>query len=151
MSAFRLAGLLRMRNLAEEHARRDLGSAQREALTAHERVVAHRAELAGAGAPSGGDAAVFLAQVAARSAMASAVTVAVSEAGLADASLEHARDTWMQARARARAVERLEERHQEQEVAEAGRAEQLANDDLTGARHHRRGLKERVDGDEGPL
>lgn len=135
MSRFKLAGLLRVRAVQEEQARRDLGSAQVALQRAGERVQQRREALASAGAPPSGPASVFLAGLASRTSLAAAVTEAAALRELSENELGYARDQWLHARMRARAVERLSERHALEEQIALGRAEQAVSDDLAGARH----------------
>ena len=135
MSRFKLAGLLRVRTVQEEQARRDLGAAQVRLQRSGETLRQRQEALAGAGAPPSGSAAVFLAGVAARTSLAAAVNEAVALRATSDLELTYARDQWLHARMRARAVERLSERHALEEQAAFGRAEQAVSDDLAGARH----------------
>ncbi len=135
MSKFKLAGLLRARTVQEEQARRDLGAAQSR-LSAASTAVQHRqAALASAGAPHGGSASVFLAQVASRASLAVSVSDAVAARALMADDLDDARSDWLKARMRARAVERLAERDRLLRQQERARTEQLLSDDLAGARH----------------
>ncbi|KQX69519.1 flagellar FliJ family protein [Angustibacter sp. Root456] len=135
MSRFKLAGLLRVRTVQEEQARRDLGSAQVQLRRAGEQMRQRQQTLASAGAPAGGSASVFLAQLATRTSLAAAVAEAAALRELSESELGYARDQWLHARMRARAVERLSERHAVEEQLALGRAEQAASDDLAGARH----------------
>jgi flagellar FliJ protein len=135
VSRFRLAGLLRVRTVQEEQARRDLGVAQRRLVRAGDDVLHHHQALSSAGAPPGGSASVFLAGVAARTSLAAAVGQAVALRESASTELGIARSEWLDARVRARAVERLAERDRLEQVTAQGRAEQAASDDLAGARH----------------
>lgn len=135
MSRFRLAGLLRVRAAQEAQARRDLGAAQVQLHRAGEQVRQRQEALSGAGAPPSGPASVFLAGLAARTSLAAAVTEAAALREVSETELGYARDQWLHARMRARAVERLSERHAMEEQLLLGRAEQAVSDDLTGARH----------------
>jgi flagellar FliJ protein len=135
MSRFKLAGLLRVRTVQEEQARRDLGSAQVQLQRAGEQVRSRQQALSSAGAPPSGPASVFLAGLAARTSLAAAVTEAQALRELSVNELGYARDQWLHARMRARAVERLSERHDLEEQVALGRSEQAASDDLAGARH----------------
>lgn len=139
MSRFRLAGLLRVRTLQEEQARGRLGGAQVRLTAAQQHLLRSQALLAAAGPPTAGEASVFLASVASRAALASAVDAAVTLRATAGDELDGARSQWMQARLRARSIERLGERHEAEQAAELGRLEQAASDDLAGARHGRQG------------
>jgi flagellar biosynthesis chaperone FliJ len=135
MSRFPLSGLLRARNVQEEQARRVLGAAQARMTQAEQDVVRRRARLQDAGPVSSGPGAEFLAGVAARAAMAAAVTDALLLREVSGSELEQARSSWLEARMRARAIERLAERDRAARQAERARAEQLTADDLAGSRH----------------
>jgi flagellar FliJ protein len=135
MSRFRLAGLLRVRAVQEEQARRDLGHAQVQLHRAGERVRLRQEALGAAGAPASGPAAAFLAGLATRTSLAAAVNEAAALREVSQSELGYARDQWLHARMQARAVERLSERHALEEQIALGRAEQAASDDLAGARH----------------
>ncbi|WP_426561197.1 flagellar export protein FliJ [Angustibacter sp. McL0619] len=135
MTKFALSGLLRARGVQEEQARRSLGGAQSRLSTAETTVLRRTSELQGAGSAPSGPAAHFLAAVAARAAMAAAVGEAVLARSVSEQDLDAAREQWMQARMRARAIERLAERHREAQLAERARADQALSDDLSGARH----------------
>jgi flagellar FliJ protein len=135
MSKFALTGLLRARGVQEEQARRSLGGAQSRLSTAQAVVLRRTADLSNAGAAQSGPAAHFLAGVASRAAMAAAVGEAMLARQTSEQDLDAAREQWLHARMRARAIERLAERHREAQLAERARADQLASDDLSGARH----------------
>lgn len=135
MSKFSLAGLLRARTVQEEQARRSLGQAQAHLTAAAGAVQHRRAALVAAGMPTDAHASVFLAGVAARSSIAASVNEAIALRQNSVDGLDQARSDWLQARMRARAIERLAERHREAEQLDVARAEQAASDDLAGARH----------------
>lgn len=137
MSRFSLKGLLRVRTVQEEQARRDLGAAQGRLERALRSMREQQHAVSAAGATPSGPAGVFLAGAAARAGMAAAVNDAVAYSAACERDLERARSDWMEARVRARAVERLAERAREAEQVEQLRAEQLLSDDLAGARHRR--------------
>jgi flagellar protein FliJ len=135
MSRFKLSGLLRARTVQEEQARRELGAAQTRLSAAGTAVQHRQAALAAAGGPPSGSASVFLAGVAARAGMAASVGEALALREACDDGLQEARSEWLQARMRARAIERLAERDRAQRLLERGRAEQALSDDRAGARH----------------
>lgn len=154
MSAFKLAGLLRLRTRHEEAARRGLGDAQRATLEAKAVVragVDHAHEVSEL--PSGtGEA--FLAAQASRAAAFAQLAAAEEAERQSLVRLDEARDEWQAARSRARAVERLAEQHAAREEGEARRHEQLEADDRSGARSRIRsgavGSAPEVDGGELP-
>jgi flagellar FliJ protein len=134
MSAFKLAGLLRLRARHEEAARRDLGEAQRAVLEAKAAVRStadHAHEVADL---ESGTAQAFLAAQSARAAAFAQLASAEEVERQSLVRLDEARDQWQAARSRARAVERLEEQHEEREAHERGRLEQVESDDRAGAR-----------------
>lgn len=137
MSRFSLKGLLRVRGVQEDQARRDLGAAQGQLERAIRSMRDQHDVIASAGPPPSGPAEVFLAGAAARAGMAAAVNDAVAYSAACEQDLQQARSEWMQARMRARAVQRLAERAREADQVEELRVEQLLSDDLAGARHRR--------------
>ncbi|GAA4344764.1 flagellar FliJ family protein [Angustibacter luteus] len=135
MSKFALSGLLRVRGVQEEQSRRELGQAQARLSAAQATVLRRSSSLDAAGAVPGGPAPHFLAAAASRSAMVAAVSEAIAAREISQQDLEQAREQWLQSRMRARAIERLAERHREQQAAARARADQALSDDLAGARH----------------
>jgi flagellar FliJ protein len=137
MSRFTLVGLLRARSAQEDQARRQLGMAQVR-VTGAERALAERttALAAAVGLPDA-DAPVFLAHIAARASLAAQVNQAIALRDVVAQDLVGARSGWLQARQDERAVERLAERHAQAQRVERLKKQQLASDDLSGARHHR--------------
>ncbi len=135
MSRFTLAGLLRARAAQEEQARRALGTAGARLAGANATVQHRQAALASAGAAPDGAAALFLAGVAARASLAASINEAAAASRLMAEEVDDARSQWLQARMRARAVERLAERDRLLRQQERARAEQVLSDDLSGARH----------------
>jgi flagellar FliJ protein len=134
MSAFKLAGLLRLRTRHEEAARRDLGDAQTAALQAKATARAsaeHAHEVADL---DSGTAQAFLAAQASRAAAFSSLADAEEAERQSQVQLGDARDRWQAARSRARAVERLAEQHEAREVKSRAKLEQVESDDRSGAR-----------------
>jgi len=134
MSAFKLAGLLRLRARHEEAARRDLGTAQTAALQAKAAARAsaeHAHEVADL---ESGTALAFLAAQSSRSAAFASLADADEAERQSQVRLGDARDQWQAARSRARAVERLAERHESRERSALARLEQVESDDRSGAR-----------------
>ena len=133
MSAFKLAGLLRLRARHEEAARRDLGAAQTAALQAKAAARAsgeHAHEVADL---ESGTALAFLAAQSSRSAAFASLADAEEAARQSQVRLGDARDQWQVARSRARAVERLAEQHEARERSALARLEQVESDDRSGA------------------
>jgi flagellar protein FliJ len=134
MSAFKLAGLLRLRARHEEAARRDLGAAQTAALQAQAAARAsaeHAHEVADL---ESGTALAFLAAQSSRAAAFASLADAEETERQSQVHLGDARDQWQAARSRARAVERLAEQHEAREQSARARLEQLESDDRSGAR-----------------
>jgi flagellar FliJ protein len=137
MSAFKLAGLLRLRNRHEEAARRELGQAQMAALQAKAAVRANEQHAQDVAELESGTGYAFLAAQSSRAAAFASLADSVEAERQSQVSLVSAREQWQSARSRARAVERLAEQHQLLEVAVRARAEQVEADDLAGARADR--------------
>jgi flagellar FliJ protein len=138
VSAFKLAGLLRLRARHEEAARRDLGEAQRsllEAKAASRASAEHAHEVAEL---DSGTAQAFLAAQASRAAAFAQLASAEEAERQSLVRLDEARDQWQAARTRARAVERLAEQHEAREIKEQARLEQVEADDRAGAQADRR-------------
>ncbi|QZN86141.1 flagellar export protein FliJ [Cellulomonas sp. C5510] len=132
--AFRLAGLLRLRTLAEEQAAARLGDATRSRDAAAARRDATQAALGDARFPSGTDALGMRAVVASRMAL-SALLVDQRAAATAAQDVVEAADTaWSQARTRTRTLEKLQEKHEETVRVEDQRAEQVVLDEVAGRR-----------------
>jgi flagellar FliJ protein len=138
MSPFRLAGLLRVRTLREDRARSELAAAQARAATATLEASLRASVVARAAAPAGGRAPVFLATVAARAAEVSSLTEAIAAEQLAAADAETARRGWVAARNDTRVVQRLAERHRDEQRREQDRLDQHEADDRSGTAVARR-------------
>jgi flagellar protein FliJ len=148
MSAFKLAGLLRLRARHEEAARRDLGTAQTAALQAKAAARAsaeHAHEVADL---ESGTAQAFLAAQSSRSAAFASLADAEEAERQSQVQLGDARDQWQAARSRARAVERLAEQHEARERSALARLEQVESDDRSGARAGRAGAGDVVEAGE---
>jgi flagellar FliJ protein len=144
MSAFKLAGLLRLRTRHEEAARRDLGDAQTAALQAKATARAsaeHAHEVADL---DSGTAQAFIAAQASRAAAFSSLADAEEAERQSQVQLGDARDRWQAARSRARAVERLAEQHEAREVKSRAKLEQVESDDRSGARAGHHGQTEHI-------
>jgi len=131
---FPLAGLLRLRALAEEQAASELARARREQTTAERRARDTAERLSGTTVPVGGDRLAWHAAVAGRVALGALLvehrTEVVSAADVADDRAK----AWTDARQQVRTLERLEERHDEAERAEEARLEQKVLDEVAGRR-----------------
>lgn len=129
MKAFRLAGLLRVRDLEEQRAAATLA----EASVALDAVYAHRsrtrATLAGV-PPEAADAAALSALVAARANAHALLGELSSLHDQAEHIAANARDAHHAARADARALEKLHLRHIDTETTREIRAEQLTLDEI---------------------
>jgi flagellar protein FliJ len=137
VSGFRLAALLRLRTMQEDDALAGLGRAQHGLGLAAAATVASRQALQAAGPVPSGSGAVFLAGVASRAALAVAVGDSVALQETAGRDVEANRSAWQAARARSRAVSRLEDKHEEQQRTDLARREQAQADELTSARWRR--------------
>jgi len=134
MSAFKLAGLLRLRARHEEAARRDLGAAQAAALQAQAAARASAEHAHDVADLESGTAQAFLAAQSSRAAAFASLADAEEAERQSQVQLGDARDQWQAARSSARAVERLAEQHEAREQAARARLEQLESDDRSGAR-----------------
>ena len=133
-NGFRLAALLRLRAMQEDDALAGVGRAQQQLAQTAAVTVAARDAVRGAGAVPGGPSSVFLAAAASRAALAVAVTDSVTLEEVAGRDVETALGAWRDARSRARAVARLEEKHVEQQRIDLTRKEQSQADELASAR-----------------
>ncbi|HEY0118547.1 MAG TPA: flagellar export protein FliJ [Cellulomonas sp.] len=134
MSRFTLAGLLRLRGLREDEAAAALGAAERAAAAADMRA-RHTAErLSGTDLPSAVDGATFLAAAAGRLSLSWLLIEDTDRVHVARAVAVERRTEWSRTRQEERAVERLEEHHEERERAQDLRAEQVVLDEVAGRR-----------------
>ncbi|WP_164737188.1 flagellar FliJ family protein [Georgenia sp. SYP-B2076] len=138
MSAFRLAGLRRLRRLQEDQAAAELARSTAQRQRAEKRTENARAQLAGSDLGNGGSALIFQAAVAARAAMSSTVLAAQAAAEVAQAQEGQAQGEWSQARARTKTLDKLAERHLAAQRQAEGRAEQHTLDELATQRATRR-------------
>lgn len=127
---FPLAGLLRVRGMAEDTAAAELAAARHHERAARDRARA-TAEMLGTAHPVGeADLCAWQAAVAARVALSSLLTD--DRAALTRAELEVGRrqEDWTAARIRTRAVERLRDKHDDTERSQDERAEQVVLDEI---------------------
>jgi len=127
---FPLAGLLRVRALAEDTAAAELATARRDERTARDRA-ARTAELLGTSRPPGeADLAAWQAAVAARVALSSLLTEDVERVRGAQQTVDRRQEDWTTARIRTRAVERLRDKHDVAEREQEEHAEQVVLDEV---------------------
>lgn len=131
---FPLAGLLRLRAMAEERAASELALARREQAAAEHRARETAERLSGATMPAVGDRRAWHAAVASRVALGALLVEGRHDAAGAAAVADSRAQTWTDARQQVRTLERLEERHDESVRAEDARAEQRVLDELAGRR-----------------
>ena len=131
---FPLAGLLRVRALAEDRAAAELASARRKERTAANRARSTQDRLGDAGTPTLAEGRAFQAAVASRMALASMLVEHRAHAVAAQEETDRRAEVWADARRHAKAIERLEERHDEMVRIEETRAEQLVLDEVAGRR-----------------
>lgn len=129
---FPLAGLLRLRAMAEDQAVGELAAARRDQRSAAERAGRTAERLGSWQPPAAADLAAWQAAVAARVALSSLLVEHTDDVDRADHVVADKQQRWTAARTRTRAVERLEEKHVEQVATEEGRAEQAALDEVAG-------------------
>lgn len=129
---FRLASLLRLRSAAEERAAAELADAARLRARAEARRHDTEVQLGSAAMPAHADELHFRAAVAARVSLSGLLAERTVEVHVADEGVEQAQVVWASAKARARALEKLEEKHDAEVRAEDERTEQVALDEIAG-------------------
>jgi len=132
--AFPLAGLLRLRTLTEDRAASELALARRDQVRAEVRALETAERLNGTTMPRGGDLLAFRASVASRAALGSLLIERRTDVAVAETVTDERTEAWSEARQQVRALERLEERHDEAERLEETRAEQKVLDEMAGRR-----------------
>ena len=132
--SFPLASLLRLRTLTEDRAASDLATARRAQARAEARARETADRLSGAAMPRSGDVMAWRAAVAGRAALGSLLTEHRTDVVVAEAVSDERAEAWTEARQQVRALERLEERHDEAERLEESRAEQKVLDEVAGRR-----------------
>ncbi len=135
MSTFTLAGLLRLRGLREDEAAAALAVAERAATAAAERARRTAQRLSGMDLAGSVDASTFLAAAASRLSLSSLLTEDTDRLDVARATAVQRRVEWSRTRQEERAVELLEEHHEERERADDLRAEQMVLDEVAGRRN----------------
>jgi len=132
--AFPLAGLLRLRTLTEDRAASELALARRDQSRAEQRARDTLDRLSGATLPRGGDTLAWQAAIASRAALGSLLIERKFDVAVAETVTDGCHETWSEARQQVRALERLEERHEETVRLEENRAEQKVLDEMAGRR-----------------
>jgi flagellar FliJ protein len=133
--AFRLATVLRVRRVQEEQARAELlrgNRAAREAHRAWERSTEHYRNVPVSTGPVA--AATFRREIAAADMAAATLATSAARLTSARAEAESAFGVWRQAAQRVEALERLEQRRRDEELAAESRRETAAVDELVTAR-----------------
>lgn len=131
MSAFRLSGLLRLRRMEEDQAAAELARTTMRRQRAARRVEEALAQLTGHDlTPYGGDPNGFRAAIAARASLSAVVFDTRAAVESAHEQEQQATDRWSQARTQSKTLDKLEQRHVLAEIAEQGRTEQHALDEL---------------------
>ncbi len=134
MSAFRLAGLLRLRSLAEEQAAVELAGATRARDAAVARRVATEEALGAAQFPLGSNPTAMRAVIASRLALSGLLVEQRALTVAAQQVMDERADDWSAARTRTRTLEKLEEKHVTAETEADQRAEQIVLDEIAGRR-----------------
>ncbi|GIG35495.1 flagellar export protein FliJ [Cellulomonas pakistanensis] len=132
--AFRLAGLLRLRALAEEQAAAQRAVSVRGRDAAAARAAATEAALGSAAFPPGADARAVQAVVASRLALSAMLVDRRAQVLVAQDEVDVADAAWAEARSRTRTLEKLQEKHDAAVRAEEQRAEQVVLDEVAGRR-----------------
>lgn len=127
---FPLAGLLRVRAMAEDTAAAELARARNRERAARDRARATAEMLGSSVPPAEADLAAWQAAVAARVALSSLLTDERSVVRRAETEVGRRQDEWTSARIRTRAVERLRDKHDEGERVADERAEQVVLDEI---------------------
>ncbi len=132
--AFRLAGLLRLRSLAEEQAAAELAGRTRgrDAALARSRATEHA--LGDATFPAATDSVGVQAVVASRLALSALLVDQRARVAVLQEAVEQADTAWAEARTRTRTLEKLQDKHEVAVRAEEQRAEQLVLDEVAGRR-----------------
>ncbi|TRW45626.1 flagellar export protein FliJ [Georgenia yuyongxinii] len=138
MSTFRLAGLGRLRRLQEDHAAAELARRATDRRGADRRTSDARDRLAGTVLSGTSDPQSWRAAVAARAAMSATVIAAQAAAEVAAEHETLAQSQWVAARKRSKTVEKLAERHRDEEQVAELRAEQQVLDEMATQRAARR-------------
>ncbi|QGQ20303.1 flagellar export protein FliJ [Cellulomonas sp. JZ18] len=129
---FPLAGLLRVRGMAEDRAAGELASARREQLAAQERARETAEMLGTTGLPGVHDVVTWQATVAGRLALQSLLVERSDAARRAAEVVDARQDAWSRARTATRTVEKLRDAHEDQVRVEEDRAEQRVLDEVAG-------------------
>lgn len=132
MSAFRLAGLLRLRALAEEQAAVELAGATRSRDAADARRAATESALSDSQFPVGTNPTAMRAVIASRIALSGLLVEQRALTAAAQQVMDDKNADWSAARTRTRTLEKLEERHVTTEREADQRAEQLVLDEIAG-------------------
>ncbi|MGY4643766.1 flagellar export protein FliJ [Cellulomonas sp. URHB0016] len=131
---FPLAGLLRVRTMAEDRAAAELASARRDERAAAGLARSTQDRLGESHMPTVAEGRAFQAAVASRVALASMLVEHRATAVAAQEETDRRTEVWTDARRHVRAIERLEERHDDMVRVEDARAEQLVLDEVAGRR-----------------
>lgn len=131
---FPLAGLLRVRAMAEDTAAAELAAARRDERTARDRAQ-RTAELLGTSRPPAeADLAAWQAAIASRVALSSLLVDDRAALEAAEHVVGRRQEDWTAARIRTRAVERLQDKHDVAEREQDERAEQAVLDEVAARR-----------------
>ena len=145
--AFRLAGLLRLRSIAEEQAAARLATTTRgrDAAAARSRATEHA--LGGAVFPSETDALGMRAVIASRMALSALLVDDRARVMVAQDAVDVADAAWAEARTRTRTLEKLQDKHEAAARVEEQRAEQVVLDEIAGRRAGARTTDDAGEGD----
>ncbi|MFI2753207.1 flagellar export protein FliJ [Cellulomonas sp. P22] len=143
---FRLAGLLRLRTLAEDQAAVELARAVRQRDAAEDRRHETETVLGSASLPARSDELHWRAAVASRAALSGLLVEHSHAVVAAQAVVVDSEGLWSQARTATRTLEKLEERHDTEVRAEEARAEQAVLDEVAG--RMRTGVPTQQDGSD---
>ncbi|HEY0215127.1 MAG TPA: flagellar FliJ family protein [Cellulomonas sp.] len=131
---FRLAGLLRLRTMAEERAAVELARTTRERDAAEVRRRATQASLGDAQLGERSDLIGVRAVIASRMALSNLLVDHAAQVVVAQDSVDTADAEWSAARTRTRTLEKLQERQEKAALLEEQRGEQKVLDEIAGRR-----------------
>lgn len=132
--AFRLAGLLRLRSIAEEQAAATLADRTRGRDAAAARSRATEQALGGAQFTVDMSSVTMQAVVASRLALSALLVDHRAQVGQAQDEVDAADAVWAEARTRTRTLEKLQDKHEAAARVEEQRAEQVVLDEIAGRR-----------------
>jgi flagellar FliJ protein len=136
MTTFRLATLERLRTTALEERGQELHTASLALADGRAKCATLAQSLSGASAPAFATPDAVTRAAYYRDRLRADLAAAAADVARLEAELEAARQAWLDARAKLKAVSVLHERHRAELRAEQARRDQAELDDLAGSRRH---------------